>query len=399
MALGHGFASRLRTARHVAIRPPLLGGLVVAVIILGVIVWLAVAGRDQGAATDGQQVRIPLQQEEHEAAPAPDEAAESEAPPPAEAARDEPRQEEAAVPDPTTPPVAAEGEGEAAPPPPAESILPAEPAPDTALAPVDPVLLRPSAHGPLPVIGPDGRRSWQVYARPFAAAEGTPRLAIVVAELGFNQATTEAAIKLPPEVTLSFSPYAPELAALVAKARQAGHEVLLDLPMEPASYPADDPGPQALLTSLDAAGNIARLEQVLGGAQGYVGVISQMGSKFTTSQDALRPVLGALSERGLLFVDGKTSTTSVAATLAEQLKLPSAANDRFLDNEATRMAIDDELSAVEGDARRAGVALGVARPFPVSLQRLAAWLPTLASRGIALAPVSAVIDQQAEASQ
>jgi len=76
MALGHGFASRLRTARHVAIRPPLLGGLVVAVIILGVIVWLAVAGRDQGAATDGQQVRIPLQQEEHEAAPAPGEEAE-----------------------------------------------------------------------------------------------------------------------------------------------------------------------------------------------------------------------------------------------------------------------------------------------------------------------------------
>jgi len=85
---------------------------------------------------------------------------------------------------------------------------------------------------------------------------------------------------------------------------------------------------------------------------------------------------------------------AVNVRTAEQLKLPRAANDRFVDIEAMRMAIDDGLAAVEREARRAGVAVGVGRPFPVTLQRLAAWLPTLESRGIALAPVSAVVDRQ-----
>jgi hypothetical protein len=256
------------------------------------------------------------------------------------------------------------------------------------------VLLQPSRHGPLPIVGPDGRRPWQVYARAFEAEQGMPRLAIVVSELGFSKATSEAALKLPPEVTLSFSPYAPDVGELIAAARHAGHEVLLDMPMEPTSYPADDPGPETLLTFLSAADNIERLETVLGRAQGYVGVISQMGSKFTTSPEAMRPVLSVLAERGLLFVDGRTSATSVTGTLAAQLKLPRALNDRFIDNEATRLAIDEGLAAVESDARRRGVSLGVGRSFPVTLERLAAWLPTLKSRGIALAPVSAVVDRQ-----
>jgi polysaccharide deacetylase 2 family uncharacterized protein YibQ len=412
MERGQGFASRVIPVRRLAMRPPLFGGLIVALAILGVILWLAIAGRDEDAATDGRQLRIVLEEQADTPAPAeepakPDDivgsedqpvvpehdAADSEEPtPPVSNASGEPEQQATGADvaeAPAAPNEGAGGDGDEKAPSTAVAL-----APDEALAPVDPVLLESSASGPLPVVGPDGRRPWQVYARPFTVEEDAPRLAIIVAELGFNRETTEAALGLPPEVTLSFSPYVADVAALVARARQAGHEVLLDLPMEPASYPADDPGPQALLTSLDASGNIARLEQVLGRAQGYVGVISQMGSKFTTSPEALRPVLSVLAERGLLFVDSKTSATSVAATLAEQLKLPRTANDRFVDIEATRMAIDDGLAAVEGEARRAGVAVGVGRPFPVTLQRLAAWLPTLESRGIALAPVSAVVDRQ-----
>ncbi len=402
MEQGQRLAAIFSPARHYRVRPPMIGGLIAALALIGLIVWLAIAGGGEDVQREGNELVIPLAQEstgvgaETLSEPVDQQAAKPETPAidAQEGATGAPSQTAGHAAVEPAPAVVEDHASQSAAAPvetPREAIVINNGPP---LSGVDPVLLQPSSHGPLPIIGPDGRRPWQVYARPFEADEGTPRLAIVVAELGFNQAAIDLALRLPPEVTLSFSPYAPGVGELMAAARHAGHEVLLDMPMEPTSYPADDPGPETLLTASNATENVERLETVLGRAQGYVGLISHMGSKFTTSPEAMRPVLSVLAERGLLFVDGKTSATSVAGTLSQQLKLPRALNDRFIDNEATRLAIDEGLAAVESDARRQGVALGVGRPFPVTLQRLAAWLPTLESRGIALAPVSAVVDRQ-----
>jgi polysaccharide deacetylase 2 family uncharacterized protein YibQ len=220
-------------------------------------------------------------------------------------------------------------------------------------------------------------------------------MAIVVSGLGLSAEATQRAIRLPKEVTLSFTPYGADLEADVAAAREAGHEVLLDLPMEPISYPADDPGPHTLLTSLNPSDNIARLDWLLGRFKGYVGVINHMGSRFTASPDPLRPILRALKERGLMFVDSRSTSKSIAGGLAGQMQLPRAFNDRFLDHEPTRGAIDQSFAAAEGDARARGVALVVARPFPVTLERMAAWLPMLEAHGIEIVPVTALADKQA----
>ena len=264
-----------------------------------------------------------------------------------------------------------------------------------ALALPDPTLLQETSRGALPIIGPDGREPWREYGRKTPPAGDAPRLAIIVTGLGLSSAATENAIKLAKEVTLSFTPYGADLETDVAKARGAGHEVLLDLPMEPISYPADDPGPHTLLTSLNPSDNIARLEWLLGRFKGYVGVINFMGSRFTVSPESLRPILHALKERGLMFVDSRSTSKSVAAGLAKQMALPRALNDRFLDHEPTRGAIDQSFAEAEGTARARGVALVVARPFPVTLERLAAWLPMLESRGIEIVPVTALADIQA----
>jgi len=264
-----------------------------------------------------------------------------------------------------------------------------------ALALPDPALLQETSRGALPIIGPDGREPWRVYGRPVGPASGLPRMAIVVSGLGLSAEATQRAIRLPKEVTLSFTPYGADLEADVAAAREAGHEVLLDLPMEPISYPADDPGPHTLLTSLNPSDNIARLDWLLGRFKGYVGVINHMGSRFTASPDPLRPILRALKERGLMFVDSRSTSKSIVGGLAGQMQLPRAFNDRFLDHEPTRGAIDQSFAAAEGDARARGVALVVARPFPVTLERMAAWLPMLEAHGIEIVPVTALADKQA----
>ncbi|MEQ1491608.1 MAG: divergent polysaccharide deacetylase family protein, partial [Terricaulis sp.] len=125
-------------------------------------------------------------------------------------------------------------------------------------------------NGPLPIIGPNGRTPAQAYARPFTAQQGRPKLAIVIGGLGFNAtATTQAIDELPAEITLSFVPYTQNLQSWIDRARARGHEVMLELPMEPFDPDADDTGPQTLLASAPAAQNISRLEQLLSRGTGY----------------------------------------------------------------------------------------------------------------------------------
>lgn len=256
----------------------------------------------------------------------------------------------------------------------------------------DLALLESSPTGPLPTVGKDGRKPWKVYARPFSAPSGRPRIVIVVSGLGLSSAATEAAIQqLPGVVTLAFAPYAKNLDRWTRLARAAGHEVLLDLPMEPISYPRNDPGPYTLLTSLLPSQNLDRVRTVLSRTTGYVGLMNYMGSRFTASEIALRPVLREIQARGLLFLDTRASSHSLVTRVATEIALPHVVNNRFIDNVASRTAIDARLSEIERLARRNGVAVAVGFPYPVTLELLARWVKKVEGRGFALAPVSAVV--------
>lgn len=247
----------------------------------------------------------------------------------------------------------------------------------------------------LPKVGDDGLLPWQAYARPFDAQDDRPRIAIIITGMGLSRASTDAAIKrLPGPVTLAFDPYAADLDGWVARARQAGHEVLVSLPMESDEFPLRDPGPYALLTSLDAAENMRRLEFVLGRLPGYVGVISVMGSRFRASESHLRPVLEALKGRGLMFVDGGAAKGNLAPKIATEIGLPRAMNNLQLDTVPSRAAIDQRLAELEGIVRKQAVAVAIAAPYPATLERLAAWAATLEAKNLTLAPISALADKQ-----
>jgi len=281
----------------------------------------------------------------------------------------------------------------------------ASPPPQLASLPTGPAALPPDSdldliertpQGFLPKVAPDGREPWQVYARPFAADDPRPRVAVVFTSLGLSSAATEAAIQgLPGAVTLAFQPYADNLQHWIQLARAAGHEVLLNLPMEPVDYPSSDPGPQALFTALTPEQNLARLDWSLSRVTGYVGVTSFMGSRFTTSRDAMLPVIQTLKDRGLLLLDSRASARSVATKLATELNVPRAINDRFLDTgEVTRVSIDARLAEAERIALEVGTSVVIGQPYPVTIERVRAWAQGLEERGIALAPLSAVVNLQ-----
>ena len=276
----------------------------------------------------------------------------------------------------------------------AETIPPADTAPQpvAALKPApDPALIAQGRQGPLPIIAKDGRKASKVYARPLPAdlAPG-PHIALIVSGLGISDSATSHAIEtLPPEVTLSFAPYGAGLQAWIGKARAAGHEVLLELPMEPFGYPQNDPGPYTLLTSLQPDENISRLEWLLSRFSGYVGVMNYQGARFTSSTTSLTPILGALKARGLMYVDNGASQRSLAPSIAADLGLPAITGTRTIDPVQNPEVIDQSLTALEAAAKKSGAALGVASGLPVTVDEVTRWAKTLKSKGIVLVPASA----------
>ncbi len=379
--------------------------LALVLVVAGIAIWLQVSGPPDPAGSQTAVV-VPLA-----APPAPPPAPpKTAAAPPAQPA---PSPAPAAVP-PPVPDSADKGTTKAPPAPPSSTAktVPVKPAPAKPMktpkvaalpqtvtgglrpAP-DPALVERTQLGPLPRVSPDGRKAWQAYARPFDTGDRRPRIAIVITGLGLSGAATEAAIqRLPGAVTLGFAPYAKKLDQWIKLARAAGHEVLLDLPMEPVNFPANDPGPHTLLTSLTAEQNKARLHWLLGRVTGYVGVVNQMGSRFTTSETHVRPVLKELEQRGLLFVDSRSSLRSIAARMASDVGLPRAINNRFIDAEASRASIDARLKQVEGIAKSSGFAVALGSPFPVTIDRVQRWARSLDGKGLVLAPVSALVNTQ-----
>lgn len=270
-------------------------------------------------------------------------------------------------------------------------------APTLANALADPRLLEKSRHGLIPKVGADGTRPLEAYAHPLKLASEQLhelRIAIVVERLGVSaRNTADALAKLPAPVTFALAPYGTALDRVAAQARAAGHELLLQVPMEPFDYPDNDPGPQTLLTTLDAGQNVDRLHWLMSRVQGYVGIANYMGARFTASEPALAPVLREAAQRGLIYVDESASRRSVASQIAGANSLPFAKANVVIDGVPSPTEIDHALGRLEDLARQNGFAVGVASDLPVAIDRIARWSKAVQGRGFVLVPISMVANK------
>jgi polysaccharide deacetylase 2 family uncharacterized protein YibQ len=265
----------------------------------------------------------------------------------------------------------------------------------------DPTLLEPFGDGSkdnLPRIASDGRTPMQVYAAGFDHSSRRPRIGLLLAGIGPNEAESDAAIRaLPGAVSLAVSPYAvvggANVTRLLATARATGHEYLIAIPLEPAGFPLNDPGPATLLTGASPQVNLLNLHWALSRIDGYVGatgVVGTMrGERLAAMTDQMEAVLSELSGRGLMYVDPREPRGPVAKTWGRHVDL--VVDDPMDRDVADRTMIDAKLAELEIQAKDTGSALGlVMRPTQVTVARIAAWCNGLADRGFALAPVSAL---------
>jgi polysaccharide deacetylase 2 family uncharacterized protein YibQ len=263
------------------------------------------------------------------------------------------------------------------------------------IPPPDPALLEVASSGDgsmLPRIGPDGRQPRQVYARRAGPADGRPRIGLLLAGVGLNEADSLQAIRdLPGEVTLAFSPYATHSAVLQEAARAAGHETLISLPLEPggpAGYYVNDPGGHTLLTGAPPAQNRERLDWALGRIQGYVGATGALGDmrgeRFAGAADQMDGVLDQLAGRGLLYVDARIGAPPLPRVWSRGI-------DVVIDEQPGAEELDARLADLLREARAHGSAVGLAGVVrPGTTARIAAWARSLDAAQAGLAPVSAL---------
>lgn len=257
-----------------------------------------------------------------------------------------------------------------------------------------PGLIETTQYGMIPRVSASGERPFSAYARPSitpATANGRALVSIVVTGLGLNQTTTlEAIDALPGAVTLAFAPYGGNLDQVTARARADGHELMLEIPLEPFDYPQSDPGPHTLLVDQPPRDNLEKLYWLLARFGGYTGVINHMGARFTASAADFGPILEELGLRGLGYLDDGSSNRSVAPQLARGSQVPFLRAGSVLDANPSRSAILAELDALEARALRDGSAVATISALPVSISTLAEWAQGLDETRTVLVPFSAL---------
>lgn len=254
----------------------------------------------------------------------------------------------------------------------------------------DRALIEASETGPLPIRSADGRRPFDVYARPWSGARGA-RVAIVIGGLAVSQTGTQAAIaKLPAEVTLAFAPQGNSIGRWMQAARQSGHEIVMQVPLEPFDYPNINPGRNTLTVSASPDENLKSLHWALSRTTNYTGVMNYMGARFSADASAMEPFMAELGKRGLAYIDDGSSSRSVAPDLALKDGVPFVAGDMAIDAVQDRGEILKKLDSLEATARAKGSAVGIGSAFDITVDTVTSWIAEAKKRGIEIVPISAV---------
>jgi polysaccharide deacetylase 2 family uncharacterized protein YibQ len=237
--------------------------------------------------------------------------------------------------------------------------------------------------------------AWKRFAAVHGPALGRKMIAVIIDDMGLDKKRSARAVGLPGPMTLSYLTYARTLKGQAATAREAGHEIMIHVPMEPDDSSAYA-GPKSIRRDLSDGEIKRRLDWALGRLDEYVGINNHMGSRYTTYRPGMAVVLAEVKRRGLLFIDSRTSSKSVSEVVATDLSVPFAARDVFLDDDPSRENVRLRLVELEKIATKKGYAIAIGHPYDTTLGVLEEWLPTLSSRGFVLVPVSAIVRHRIE---
>ncbi|MES2215200.1 MAG: divergent polysaccharide deacetylase family protein [Pseudomonadota bacterium] len=217
-----------------------------------------------------------------------------------------------------------------------------------------------------------------------APPSGSPKIAILLTNLGFSKRATQMSLILPVEVGFGFYPYTTTMKPLLYQAAERGHEIFLYIPFEQTDS-SINPGKLSLLTAKSSDENITNINRLLSGFTGYTGVYAAPSEGFTKNPIAIAPVIEMINGKKLLLVLGE-KRDNTALTKEPNVLFSSLT----IDEEPSPASIKSSLAEAIALAKLHGNVLCYAQSYPVTINLLLEWIPSLIEHGIELVPVSSL---------
>lgn len=217
------------------------------------------------------------------------------------------------------------------------------------------------------------------------------QVAIIIDDIGYNKQRGLAALNLPGALTYAVIPSSPNGEYLAKAAQRQEKEIILHAPMSNIhDYPLGELG---LVDGMTEQAFNEALQQALGSVPHISGVNNHMGSLLTQKAVPMEWMMQALRDRGLYFIDSRTTSQSVAWEIAQRHGVPSLKRDIFLDNDRDKAVLEQQFSTLLKVAKRKGFAIGIGHPYPETITYLEENLKRLEQHGIQLVPASLLVDR------
>lgn len=224
---------------------------------------------------------------------------------------------------------------------------------------------------------------------PAPPVTGPLRLAIVVDDGGYGGWITEEILAMPNTLTLSILPHAPYSYETAQRANELGFEVMLHMPMENVSGKTTYPG--EITVTMDVHQMMDLTKQALADVPGAVGINNHTGSKFTSNAEAMRTWLDLIKDSGYFFIDSRTSKYACAFEVADEMDIPSAENDLFLDHHSGTDYIRARFREVIEMVKRHGKAITICHFRKNTIPVLKEMFPIIEKEGIELVHASTLV--------
>jgi polysaccharide deacetylase 2 family uncharacterized protein YibQ len=229
---------------------------------------------------------------------------------------------------------------------------------------------------------------------PVTVAKRKPagRVALIVDDMGHSLDALDVLVGLGHPVTVAVLPYSPWASHTARIAHENGLEVLLHIPLESINnHEIMEDGDGTILSAMTPEEIRRSFETSWSRVPFARGVNNHTGSVFTAERAAMRALLGPIKDKGLFFVDSRTTARSVAYSEARKMGVPAAERDVFLDADDDRGRIRARLLELFQKAQKNGKAIGICHPYPETLETLKTTFRLFESYGLEVVPVSELV--------
>ena len=206
------------------------------------------------------------------------------------------------------------------------------------------------------------------------AANKKAKIAILVANLGLSESNTKLALNMPNWISVGISPYAANIASWEDTFYKKGHEIYTDLPMESLDDQKFDYGNLSMLSYSTDEQNIKNYEAISSKFKKSKGFYF-IGQEQFTKSDKAPAIFEMLKRSNMTFIYASESTENKATiNMIRSIGVKYITNPIVIDNDLSNFIINSKLKELMDKAVKNGVAFGVTRPYPITLNALLSWI-------------------------